>query len=118
MILQRSSSVLSGEEYTADGRPIMETTQRFFPNFTKDTSDRNRTSPFAFTGNKFEFRMVGSSENIACANFMINTMVADVLEDFADQLEKAEDVKAAAEKLIKKDGHRAQEDNLQRQQLF
>ena len=94
-------SVLSGEDYTADGRPIMETTAEVLPNFTKDTSDRNRTSPFAFTGNKFEFRMVGSSENIACANFMINTMVADVLQDFADQLEKAEDVNSAAEALIK-----------------
>ena len=95
-------SLLSGEDYTADGKPIMETTAEVLPNFTKDTSDRNRTSPFAFTGNKFEFRSVGSSENIACANFMINTMVADVLEDFADQLEKADDVNAAAEELIKK----------------
>ena len=95
-------SVLSGEDYTGESKPIMETTAEVLPNFTKDTSDRNRTSPFAFTGNKFEFRMLGSAENIACANFMINTMVADVLEDFADQLEKAEDVNAAAEKLIKK----------------
>ena len=95
-------SVLSGEDYTGDTKPIMETTAEVLPNFTKDTSDRNRTSPFAFTGNKFEFRSVGSSENIACANFMINTMVADVLEDFANQLEGAEDVNAAAEKLIKK----------------
>ncbi len=95
-------SVLSGKEYISEGKPVMETTAEVLPNFTKDTSDRNRTSPFAFTGNKFEFRMVGSSENIACANFIINTMVADVLEDFADQLEKAEDVKAAAEALVKK----------------
>ena len=95
-------SVLSGKEYVADGKPIMETTADVLPNFTKDTSDRNRTSPFAFTGNKFEFRMLGSAENIACANFMINTMVADVLEDFANQLEKADDVNAAAEALVKK----------------
>ncbi len=96
------SSILSGKEYVSEGKPVMETTAEVLPNFTKDTSDRNRTSPFAFTGNKFEFRMVGSSENIACANFMINTMVADVLEDFADQLEKAENVKEAAEALVKK----------------
>ena len=95
-------SVLSGQEYKTEGKQVMRTTAEVLPNFTKDTSDRNRTSPFAFTGNKFEFRSVGSSENIACANFMINTMVADVLEDFADQLEKADDVKAAAEALVKK----------------
>ncbi len=95
-------SVISGKEYVDDGKHIMETSVDILPNFTKDTSDRNRTSPFAFTGNKFEFRSVGSSENVACANFMINTMVADVLEDFADQLEGAEDVRAAAEALVKK----------------
>ncbi len=95
-------SVLSGKEYVDGGSHIMETSVDILPNFTKDTSDRNRTSPFAFTGNKFEFRSVGSSENVACANFMINTMVADVLEDFADQLEAAEDVKTAAEELVKK----------------
>lgn len=95
-------SVLSGEEYVSEGKPVMQTTAEVLPNFTKDTSDRNRTSPFAFTGNKFEFRMLGSAENIACANFMINTMVADVLEDFADQLEGAEDIKTAAEALVKK----------------
>ncbi len=95
-------SVLSGEEYVSEGKPVMQTTAEVLPNFTKDTSDRNRTSPFAFTGNKFEFRMLGSAENIACANFIINTMVADVLEDFANQLEGAEDVKTAAETLIKK----------------
>ena len=94
-------SVLSGSEYIDDGKHVMETSVDVLPNFTKDTSDRNRTSPFAFTGNKFEFRSVGSSENIACANFMINTMVADVLSDFADQLEKADDVKTAAEQLVK-----------------
>ena len=95
-------SILSGQEYLAGGRPVMHTSAEVLPNFTMDTSDRNRTSPFAFTGNKFEFRSVGSAENIACANFMINTMVADVLSDFADQLEKAKDVKAAAEELVKK----------------
>ena len=60
------------------------------PRFTRDTTDRNRTSPFAFTGNKFEFRMVGSGDSIACANIMINTSVAEALRQFADRLEKAE----------------------------
>ena len=57
----------------------------------KDTTDRNRTSPFAFTGNKFEFRMVGSSQSIAQCNFTLNTIVAEILSQFADRLEKAAD---------------------------
>ncbi|MGN0666013.1 MAG: glutamine synthetase III [Huintestinicola sp.] len=60
------------------------------PNFPKDTTDRNRTSPFAFTGNKFEFRSLGSSETIACTNCILNTIVADALKKFADRLEGAE----------------------------
>ena len=95
-------SIVECREYKSSGKGDMLTGVDVLPDLIKDTSDRNRTSPFAFTGNKFEFRSVGSSENIACANFMINTMVADVLEDFADQLEKADDVNAAAEELIKK----------------
>ncbi len=94
-------SVVYDEEYRKQEAPIMETNADVLPNFVKDTSDRNRTSPFAFTGNKFEFRMVGSSENIACTNTILNTIVADALSDFADELEKADDVKAAAEKLVK-----------------
>ena len=101
-LIQVLRSILSGEKYVPGGKQLMETTAEVIPNFTKDTSDRNRTSPFAFTGNKFEFRMVGSAENIACANFIINTIVADVLGDFADQLEKADDLKSAAEELVKK----------------
>ena len=61
------------------------------PRFTRDTTDRNRTSPFAFTGNKFEFRMVGASDSIACANIMINASVAESLRQLADDLEAAED---------------------------
>ena len=61
------------------------------PDMKKDTSDRNRTSPVAFTGNKFEFRMPGSAMSIACINYMINTIVADALSQFADRLEKADD---------------------------
>ena len=72
------------------------------PSFTRDTTDRNRTSPFAFTGNKFEFRMVGSSNSIACANIMLNSAVADVLKGFADELEGAEDFDAALHELIRR----------------
>lgn len=72
------------------------------PSLSKDATDRNRTSPFAFTGNKFEFRMVGSSASIAGPNTVLNTIVADVLEDMADELEKAEDFDLAVHDLIKK----------------
>ena len=72
------------------------------PTLAKDATDRNRTSPFAFTGNKFEFRMVGSSASVAGPNTILNTIVADVLEDMADQLEKAEDFDLAVHDLIKK----------------
>jgi len=72
------------------------------PPIPKDSTDRNRTSPFAFTGNKFEFRMVGSSANIACPNFIINTIVAEELCTFADELEKAKDFNEALDKLLKK----------------
>ncbi len=70
------------------------------PPLPKDCTDRNRTSPFAFTGNKFEFRMVGSTQSVAGPNFVLNTIVADVLSEVADELEKASDVKAAAQKLL------------------
>ena len=65
------------------------------PKFNRDTTDRNRTSPFAFTGNKFEFRMLGSSNSIACANIMLNSAVAESLKIYADRLEKAEDFETA-----------------------
>ena len=71
------------------------------PKFNRDTTDRNRTSPFAFTGNKFEFRMLGSSNSIACANIMLNSAVAESLKIFADTLEKAEDFEAELHELIK-----------------
>ena len=70
------------------------------PRFLRDTTDRNRTSPFAFTGNKFEFRMLGSSNSIACANIMLNSAVADTLRKFADRLEGAGDFDAAIHALI------------------
>jgi len=71
------------------------------PKFNRDTTDRNRTSPFAFTGNKFEFRMLGSSNSIACANIMLNSAVAESLRVYADELEGAKDFQAALHDLIK-----------------
>ena len=72
------------------------------PKFNRDTTDRNRTSPFAFTGNKFEFRMLGSSNSIACANIMLNSAVAESLRIYADRLEKASDFETALHDMIKK----------------
>ncbi|MBR1675553.1 MAG: glutamine synthetase III [Eubacterium sp.] len=72
------------------------------PHFSKDTTDRNRTSPFAFTGNKFEFRSLGSSNSIACCNIMLNAAVAESLKQYADELEKADDFEAALHELIKR----------------
>ncbi len=72
------------------------------PKFARDTTDRNRTSPFAFTGNKFEFRMLGSSNSISCANIMLNSAVAESLKIYADRLEKAKDFETALHDMIKK----------------
>lgn len=72
------------------------------PQFNRDTTDRNRTSPFAFTGNKFEFRMLGSSNSIACANIMLNSAVAEALKVYADRLEGVSDFETALHEMIKK----------------
>ena len=72
------------------------------PKFNRDSTDRNRTSPFAFTGNKFEFRMLGSSNSIACANIMLNSAVAESLRIYADRLEGANDFETALHEMIKK----------------
>lgn len=72
------------------------------PKFNRDTTDRNRTSPFAFTGNKFEFRMLGSSDSIACANIMLNSAVGESLKIYADRLEKAEDFETTLHEMIRK----------------
>ncbi|MBR0510167.1 MAG: glutamine synthetase III [Clostridia bacterium] len=72
------------------------------PKFNRDATDRNRTSPFAFTGNKFEFRMLGSSNSIACANIMLNAAVAESLKIYADRLESADDFESALHDMIKK----------------
>ncbi len=87
--------------YSAAEKAPMKLGVPSLPRFFKDTTDRNRTSPFAFTGNKFEFRMVGSSNSIACANIMLNSAVAESLRVFADKLEGAEDFDSALHELIK-----------------
>ena len=79
---------------------ILETGVASLPKLPKDSTDRNRTSPFAFTGNKFEFRMLGSSASIAGANFVLNTIVAETLQKFADKLEAASDMNAAIASLL------------------
>ena len=96
-------SIVSGAGYKAAGKKIMDIGVSVLPTIPTDNSDRNRTSPFAFTGNKFEFRMPGSSFNIACTNVMLNTAVADSLLLFADELEKAEDFDTALATLIKRE---------------
>ncbi len=80
----------------------LETGVKTLPNLSKDTSDRNRTSPFAFTGNKFEFRMVGSSDSVAGPNVVLNTIVADAFREACDEMEKAEDLNLCIHDLIKK----------------
>ncbi len=87
--------------YSAAEKAPMKLGVPSLPRFFKDTTDRNRTSPFAFTGNKFEFRMVGSSNSIACANIMLNSAVAESLRVFADKLEGAEDFDGTLHELIK-----------------
>lgn len=88
--------------YVGKRKTLMEIGATVLPHFPKDTTDRNRTSPFAFTGNKFEFRMLGSCFSIAGPIIVINTIVADVLSRFADTLEKSTDFKADLSNLIKK----------------
>ncbi len=95
-------SIINDREYVSKGKQKMKTGVDVLPDFMKDTSDRNRTSPFAFTGNKFEFRALGSSLNIACPNYMLNTMVAEELSEFYDELNGAEDLDAAIKALVKK----------------
>ena len=87
--------------YTGKGKQAFRINVHTIPAFNKDNTDRNRTSPFAFTGNKFEFRMPGSSASISTPNTILNTVVADVLKGFADSLEEAEDLEGAVHALIK-----------------
>ena len=93
-------SIEADAPYQGTERTRMKLGVPVLPRFLRDTTDRNRTSPFAFTGNKFEFRMLGSSNSIACANIMLNSAVADTLRKFADRLEGAEDFEGAIHALI------------------
>ena len=95
-------SIINGSEYKSALKKEMLTGVDVLPDFKKDTSDRNRTSPFAFTGNKFEFRALGSSLNIGCPNYMLNTMVAEELSQFYDELVNADDLETALKELVKK----------------
>ena len=88
--------------YAGSEKKIMKLGVDVLPRFARDTTDRNRTSPFAFTGNKFEFRSLGSSNSIACANMMLNAAVAESLKIYADRLEGAEDFETALHDMIKK----------------
>ena len=94
------NSIVDGSKYAKHSTKYMSLGVAAMPSIRKDNTDRNRTSPFAFTGNKFEFRMVGSSQNIALANIVLNTAVAKSFSDFADVLERAEDFELALNKLI------------------
>ncbi|MBQ4496803.1 MAG: glutamine synthetase III [Spirochaetaceae bacterium] len=91
-----------GKPYGTHAKEKMQIGVTVLPEFSKDTTDRNRTSPFAFTGNKFEFRSLGSSDSIACANIMLNTIVAEELSEFADELEKSKNFNADLHSLILK----------------
>lgn len=95
-------SIEDGSVYKNKDKVFMKIGADVLPAFPKDSTDRNRTSPFAFTGNKFEFRMLGSTVSIACPNIMLNTIVAEALDEFANELEKASDFDAALSNLIKK----------------
>lgn len=96
------SALEKERSYSAQEKSLMRIGVHVLPKFPKDTTDRNRTSPFAFTGNKFEFRMVGSSESISDCNTVINTAVAESLRVFADELEQAENFETALHNLIVK----------------
>lgn len=94
--------LVQGDRYESHGKVVMASGVGVLPTFSQDTSDRNRTSPMAFTGNKFEFRMLGSSASVAETNIIMNTVVADELCLFADELEKADDLPSAIEELLRR----------------
>ena len=96
------SAIENDEHLDARQKELMRIGVHTLPKFPKDTTDRNRTSPFAFTGNKFEFRMLGSASSVSCANTVLNTSVAEELKQFADELEGAEDFESALHELIKR----------------
>jgi len=92
--------IVNGNKSSENKKSVMKLGVDVLPDFPKDSTDRNRTSPFAFTGNKFEFRMLGSAFSISCTNIIINTIVAEELSRFADVLEKAEDFNAALNEVV------------------
>ncbi len=95
-------AIENDKPYKGAEKTVMKLGADVLPKFNRDTTDRNRTSPFAFTGNKFEFRMLGSSNSIACANIMLNSAVAESLKIYADRLEGAKDFETALHDMIKK----------------
>jgi glutamine synthetase len=94
-------SIETGKPLKTGGKTFLKIGADVLPPLPKDTTDRNRTSPFAFTGNKFEFRALGSSDSISCCNIMLNTAVSESLKQFADKLEKAKDFNVELHELIK-----------------
>ena len=96
------AAIESDTQYDSKEKELLRIGVHTLPKFPRDTTDRNRTSPFAFTGNKFEFRMLGSASSISCANTVLNTAVAEELKVFADTLEKSEDFESDLHSLIKK----------------
>ena len=95
-------ALVDGKDFTSKSGSMFNVGVSSLPTFPKDTTDRNRTSPFAFTGNKFEFRMCGSNLNIAAPNTILNTIVANSLKEFADELEKADDFQSALHDILVK----------------
>ena len=95
-------AIENDKQYDSKQKDIMRIGVHTLPKFPRDTTDRNRTSPFAFTGNKFEFRMLGSASSISCTNTVLNTSVAEELKQFADILENAKDFESELHELIKK----------------
>ncbi len=95
-------AIEKNEKYDSKQKELMRIGVHTLPKFPKDTTDRNRTSPFAFTGNKFEFRMLGSAASISCTNTVLNTTVAEELKQFADILEGSQNFEADLHELIKK----------------
>ena len=95
-------AIMTDKPYAKGDKETIKLGVHTIPRLPKDTTDRNRTSPFAFTGNKFELRSLGSSDSISCCNTVLNTAVAEVLDEFATQLEKAKDFETALHKLVQK----------------
>ena len=101
-LIEVLEAIESDAPYSGAEKTVMKLGVHVLPKFFRDTTDRNRTSPFAFTGNKFEFRMLGSANSIACTNIMLNAAVAESLKSYADRLEGVEDFETALHDLIKK----------------